>query len=317
MVDVGRKVFRTEGEALIKLASLLDSSFDKAVELLLQTKGRVVITGVGKSGLIGQKIAATLNSTGTPSLFMHAAEAVHGELGTVLPEDTVVALSYSGETAEIRTLLEYIKRNGNPLISLTGEVSSTLARYSDVVLSVHIDSEACPTGLVPTTSTTATLAMGDALAVALMVKRGFSRDDFAYFHPGGKIGKSVLKVKHLMHKGNELPLVHEEDSMAFVVKTISEKGFGVALVLSPQERVIGIITDGDLRRCILQKGDLSSTKAVCCMHPSLCSIDGEELAVRALQKMEEKKITSLFIPGPDGSALGLVHLHDLWRTQMI
>ncbi len=317
MKKIGKKVLEIEGKALLELSKTLGDSFDKAVETILNAKGRIILTGIGKSGLIAQKIAATLTSTGTPAIFLHAAEAVHGELGSILPDDIVVALSYSGETAEIKNLLEFIKRNGNILISLTGNEKSTLAKYSDIVIPVKIEKEACPIGLVPTTSTTATLAMGDAIAVALMERKGFTKDDFAYFHPGGKIGKKILKVKHLMHTGDSLPLVKEEDPMLDVVKIVSEKKLGVAIVLNEEEELTGIITDGDIRRAILRFGSIEKKTAADCMHPDPITISPEEISVKALNIMEQKKITSLIVVNNDNKVLGLIHLHDLWRTQMI
>ena len=317
MKKIGKKVLEIEGKALLELSKTLGASFDKAVETILNAKGRIILTGIGKSGLIAQKIAATLTSTGTPAIFLHAAEAVHGELGSILPDDIVVALSYSGETAEIKNLLEFIKRNGNILISLTGNEKSTLAKYSDIVIPVKIEKEACPIGLVPTTSTTATLAMGDAIAVALMERKGFTKDDFAYFHPGGKIGKKILKVKHLMHTGDSLPLVKEEDPMLDVVKIVSEKKLGVAIVLNEEEELTGIITDGDIRRAILRFGSIKKKTAADCMHPDPITISPEEISVKALNIMEQKKITSLIVVNNDNKVLGLIHLHDLWRTQMI
>ncbi len=316
MREIGKKVLEIEGKALLKLSEILDDSFDKAVEIIYKAKGRIILTGIGKSGLIAQKIAATLTSTGTPAIFLHAAEAVHGELGSILPDDIVIALSYSGETAEIKNLLEFIKRNGNVLISLTGSKDSTLARYSDIVIPITIEKEACPIGLVPTTSTTATLAMGDAIAVALMEKRGFTRDDFAYFHPGGKIGKKIVKVKHLMHRGEDLPLVEEKMKMLDVVKIVSEKRLGVAIVVKENNVLSGIITDGDIRRALVKYGSIEDKKAADCMHPDPLTISPEEISVKALNIMEKKKITSLIVVDKDKKVMGLIHLHDLWRTQM-
>ena len=316
MKDIGKKVLEIEGKALLKLSKTVNNNFDKAVETILNAKGRIILTGIGKSGLIAQKIAATLTSTGTPALFLHAAEAVHGELGSILPDDIVIALSYSGETVEIKNLLEFIKRNGNTLISLTGNENSTLAKYSDIVIPVKIEKEACPIGLVPTTSTTATLAMGDAIAVALMERKGFTKDDFAYFHPGGKIGKKILKVKHLMHKGKTLPLVKREEPMIDVVKLVSEKKLGVAIVIEENGFVSGIITDGDIRRAIVKFGRIDNKRAEDCMHPDPITISPEEISVKALNIMEKKKITSLIVV-ENKKVVGLIHLHDLWRTQMI
>jgi arabinose-5-phosphate isomerase len=316
MIEIGKKVLETEGKAILKIAKELNKDFSKAVKAILEAKGRVVLTGIGKSGLIAQKIAATLTSTGTPSLFMHAAEAVHGELGSILPQDIVIALSYSGETSEVKNLLEFLKRNGNILISITGNANSTLAKASDIILPIIIEKEACPIGLVPTTSTTAMLSLGDAIAVALMVEKGFSKDDFAYFHPGGKIGKKIMKVKHLMHKGEELPLCYLSDNMEIVIKKISDKKFGVAIIIDDLDNVKGIITDGDLRRAYLKYGKLDDKKAVDCMHKNPILIEEEEIAVKALNIMENRKITSIIVADINGKVKGLIHLHDLWRTQM-
>ncbi len=317
MIDVGKKVLETEGKAILKLMETLGEDFEKAVELLYKTKGRVVITGIGKSGLIGQKISATLTSTGTPSVFMHAADAVHGDIGTIMKEDSIIAISYSGETSEVVNLLEFLKRLGNPLIAITGNPESPLGKHADVVLNVKIEKEACPIGLVPTTSTTVTLALGDALAVSLMVKKGFTKEDFAYYHPGGKIGKKILKIKHFMHIGNELPIVKEEWIMSKVLQVMNEKKFGVAIVVDENNKLTGIITDGDLRRAVTKFGDITNKKAVDCMHKNPLTIEKDELLVKALNILEEKKITSLIVADKEKNVLGLIHLHDLWRTQML
>ncbi len=317
MLDVGKKVLETEGKAILKLMETLGEEFERAVELLYKTKGRVVITGIGKSGLIGQKISATLTSTGTPSVFMHAADAVHGDIGTIMKEDSIIAISYSGETSEIVNLLEFLKRLGNPLIAITGNPESPLGKHADVVLNVKIEKEACPIGLVPTTSTTVTLALGDALAVSLMVKKGFTKEDFAYYHPGGKIGKKILKIKHFMHTGKELPIVKEEWIMSKVLQVMNEKKFGVAIVVDESDKLTGIITDGDLRRAVTKFGDITNKKAIDCMHKNPLTIEKDELLVKALNILEEKKITSLIVADREKNVLGLIHLHDLWRTQML
>ncbi len=317
MLDVGKKVLETEGKAILKLMETLGEEFERAVELLYKTKGRVVITGIGKSGLIGQKISATLTSTGTPSVFMHAADAVHGDIGTIMKEDSIIAISYSGETSEIVNLLEFLKRLGNPLIAITGNPESPLGKHADVVLNVKIEKEACPIGLVPTTSTTVTLALGDALAVSLMVKKGFTKEDFAYYHPGGKIGKKILKIKHFMHTGKELPIVKEEWIMSKVLQVMNEKKFGVAIVVDESDKLTGIITDGDLRRAVTKFGDITNKRAIDCMHKNPLTIEKDELLVKALNILEEKKITSLIVADREKNVLGLIHLHDLWRTQML
>ena len=244
-----RKVLRTESHAIAALIERLDESFERAVELLAATKGRVIVTGMGKSGLVARKIAATFSSTGTPSFFLHPAEAIHGDMGMLVTGDTVLALSYSGETDEILRLLARIKRLGVPVISMTGERASTLARASDVLLDVSIEREACSLNLAPTASTTASLALGDALAIALLERKGFREDDFAELHPGGEIGKKIKRVEHLMHSGDAVPVVRPDTPLPKVLEEMSRKGLGMANVVETGRRLAGIITDGDLRRC--------------------------------------------------------------------
>ena len=317
ILDIARKVLRIESMAIASAVNRLGVEFEKAVDILFQCQGRVVVTGMGKSGLIGKKISATLTSTGTPSVFLHPSEALHGDIGIINPEDVVLALSTSGETNEVVRLLVYIKRMGINLISLVGNHDSTLARQSDVFVDCSIEREACPIGLVPTTSTTLTLALGDALSISVMERKGFSEEDFHGFHPAGSIGKKLLKVKHLMHTGEKLPLVKPDQLLNDVIKIIDEKRFGVGIVVDGEQKVLGIITDGDLRRYILSGIDFSTTEAQNCMTRDPLYLGGEKLAVEALKIMEDKLVTSLVVEDSQGRLIGLLHLHDLWRTEMI
>ena len=316
IVEIGKQVLRTEAKAIENTIAKIDKHFETAVTILFKTKGRVVTTGMGKSGLIARKISATLTSTGTPSVFLHPSEALHGDIGIINSDDAVLALSSSGETFEVLRLLDYIKRIGVRLVSLVGKIDSTLARESDVFLDCSVEKEACPIGLVPSTSTTLTLAVGDAISIALMEKKGFGEEDFKCYHPGGAIGKRLLKVKHLMHTGSELPIVDEHAPMAEVVKIIDEKKFGVAIIIGDDSFVRGVITDGDLRRNLLKGIDFSRADAAKCMTRSPLSIREDNLAVEALKIMEDHLITSLVVT-ENGNLKGLLHLHDLWRTEMI
>ena len=316
MIEIGKKVLEVEAKAVKNLISRIDKQFEKAVELIYECKGKVVITGIGKSGLIAQKIAATFTSTGTPAIFMHPTEAVHGDLGIILDDDIVIAISYSGETKEIITLLEFIKRIGVKLISLTGNKNSKLAKYSDIILDISVEQEACPIGLIPTSSTTAALAMGDALAIAVMQKKGFGKEDFVFVHPRGQIGKKLLKVKHLMHTGNEVPIVTITTPMRETVQEMTQKKLGVTCVVDENKKLVGIITDGDLRRLLIKYGSFMDKTAGECMKLNPITIDKEELATEALNIMEDKKITSLIIKNEKGEVEGIIHLHDLWRTEM-
>ena len=315
VLGTAREVLRTEAGAIERLAERLDGSFERAAELIASTKGRVIVTGMGKSGLVAKKIAATFSSTGTPSFFLHPAEAIHGDLGMLVEGDTVVALSYSGETEEILRLLERIKRLGIPLISMTGNTESTLAQASDVALDVSIEKEACLLNLAPTASTTASLAMGDALAVVLQQRRGFREDDFAELHPGGEMGRRLRRVEHLMHTGERVPKVAPETPMKEVVEEMSRKGFGLATVVGGG-KLKGIITDGDLRRLLQTNSDWREKTAGECMTRGPLTIGRRELATRALNLMEIQKITSLVVVDARGRLEGLLHLHDLWTTQM-
>jgi arabinose-5-phosphate isomerase len=314
----GRRVLEIEAEAVRKLAARLDDGFVRAVEILLGCRGRVVLTGMGKSGFIAKKISATLASTGTPALFLHPAEGVHGDLGMVVRGDAVVAVSNSGETEELIQLLPAFKRLGVPVIAVVGGPASTLARESDAVLDASVAEEACPLGLAPTASTTAALALGDALAVALLERRGIRREDFALVHPGGSLGrKLLLKVEDLMHRGEELPLVDQDLPMRRAIPVISGKRLGMAAVTDGAGRLVGIITDGDLRRALERWPDLLDRPVQAVMTRSPRTIDRSELAARAVQRMEQHAITSLLITDPDGRPEGVIHLHDLLRAGVV
>lgn len=311
--QIARQVFEIESQAILGLRDRLDASFDRAVLALLACTGRVVVTGMGKSGLIGQKISATFASTGTPSLYLHPVEAIHGDLGRIVKGDVVLAISYSGESEEMLALLPSIKRLSVPLVSMTGSPRSTLATASEVHLDVSIRSEACPMGLAPTASTTAALAMGDALGMALMERRGFTIDDFAVLHPGGRIGKKLVWIEELMHSGPQLPRVRPEARLREVLFEMTQKRLGMTTVCDPDGRLLGVISDGDLRRQMERHGpSVLELQAGQCMTASPVTIAGREMATRALDIMESRRITSLVVVDGDGRAVGVVHLHDLW-----
>src|SRR5438270_3538632 len=327
MKHLGENVVRIEAEALRELADRIAGpmaeAFNRAMDLMYACRGRVVVTGMGKSGIIARKIAATLNSTGTPALYMHPVEAVHGDLGMVIAGDVVVALSASGETEEILRLLATIKRLQVPLISMTcDEVStqtkiSTLVSAADVALDCSIAKEACTLGLAPTASTTTMLALGDALAVALAEKRGFKEEDFANLHPGGKLGKRLAKVESLMHSGDAVPRVNSKAKMHDVIYEMSRKKLGITTVVEG-DRLLGVISDGDLRRLLEKKGkDVMDLTAGDCVTANPLTIPPEAFAASALGIMEEKKITSLVVVDGKGTVLGIIHLHDLWGTEMV
>jgi arabinose-5-phosphate isomerase len=317
IINIGKQVLRLEANAVQALVSRLDESFADAVEILSRTKSRVIITGMGKSGLVGRKIASTLASCGTPALFIHPAEAGHGDLGMIVKDDILVVISHSGETREIGHLLEFVKRIGIKLIGITGDKNSKLAQYSDIVLETKVEREAGPAGVIPTASSTAALAMGDALAIALMKKKAFGIKDFVFFHPKGEAGKKLLKIRNLMHKGREIPTVFQHSSMKDVLSEISGKKLGMTCVIDKDKNLTGIITDGDLRRAIQKYGSsFLDKKAEDCMSASPLTIDKDDLATRALHLMEENKITSLIIKNKKGEIEGIIHLHDLWRTEM-
>jgi len=313
---LARRVLQTEAGAILGLVDRLDERFDKAVRLLLDCRGRVIVTGMGKSGIICRKIAATLSSTGTPAFFLHPAEAIHGDLGVVMSDDVVVALSYSGETEELLRLLETIKRLGTPLIAITGHCESTLGKAADVALDCGVSEEACPMNLVPTASTTAALALGDALAMTLLVAKGFRQEDFANLHPGGKLGKRLMRVEQLMHSGASAPIVQTDTRMHDVVYEMSRKGLGMTCVIAEDGRLAGIITDGDLRRHMIGSLTLLERTAGDVMTRNPVTIGRHVLAVEALNLMERRKITSIVVVDDAQRVEGVVHLHDLWRTEM-
>ncbi|MBM3777050.1 MAG: KpsF/GutQ family sugar-phosphate isomerase [Acidimicrobiia bacterium] len=316
-MSLARKVLQTEAAAILALVDRLDDRFAAAVRLLLACRGRVIVTGMGKSGIICRKLAATFSSTGTPAFFLHPAEAIHGDLGVIRADDVVLALSLSGETDEILRLLETIKRLGARLIAITGDERSTLGRAADVTLDGSVSEEACPMNLVPTASTTAALALGDALAMTLLVAKGFRQEDFASLHPGGKLGKRLMRVEQLMHTGAQVPLVTTETPMADVVYEMSRKGLGMTCVTDGDQRLAGIITDGDLRRHMSLEHDILRRTAADVMTPGPVTIDGGILAAEALLRMEQQRITSLVVVDSDGRVDGVLHLHDLWRTELI
>lgn len=316
-IELAKKVIRIEAEAVSGLVERLDGDFDRAVELLYSCKGRVVVTGIGKSGIIGKKIAATLTSTGTPALFLHPAEGVHGDLGIVRRGDAVIAISYSGETEELTRILPLLKRLEVHVIAMTGGKGSTLAKYSDVMLDVSVKEEACPLGLAPTASTTATLAMGDALAVALLEQRGFRAEDFAFNHPSGSLGRRLLRVKDLMHAGDSLPVVKVTQPVKEVLFEITAKRLGMTTVIDGEGRMAGIITDGDLRRALERSANLLESTAGEIMTRSPRQISADALAAEAVAVMEDHSITSLVIVAPDGRPEGVVHLHDLLKAGVV
>lgn len=315
MLDIARHVLKTEADAVARLIERLDSDFEKAIEVLSESSGKVVVTGMGKSGLVGKKIAATLASTGTPAFFMHPAEACHGDLGMVSSDDVVIALSNSGETDELIGLLPFLKRFNVRIISLTGNAGSTLSKAADINLDVSVQEEACTLGIVPTASTTAAIAMGDAIAVALLIKRGFREEDFASFHPRGSLGKKLfIKVRDLMHTGKDLPVTAPDSSMMDAVMEISSKRLGVTIVSDKDGKMLGIITDGDVRRGVGKWGksffDMSAREV---MTTDPKSIPGDELAAKALSLMDRLSITSLVVPDESGRPEGIIHLHDILR----
>jgi arabinose-5-phosphate isomerase len=317
--DVAAEVLETEAAAIRGLLGQLDERFDRAVDLLRGCTGRVVCTGMGKSGLILKKVAATLASTGTPAFFLHPAEAVHGDLGMIVPGDVVLAASYSGTTEELLRLVETLKRLGVPLVVMTANGRSPLARHAGIHIPVEIDREACPLNLAPTASTTAMLAMGDALAMALLEARGFTREDFALLHPAGRLGKRLLKVSQLMHSGDALPAVQLDTPMRDALYEMSRKKLGITAVLDvlgPEGRLAGCISDGDLRRGLEADEGLMRHTAGEVMTRDPRTISGGELAAAALKTMEDHRITSLFVCDEEGRLEGVVHLHDLWRLEL-
>ena len=319
ILEIAKKVLKTEAEAVSALIEKLNSNFENAVNLIYESKGRVVVTGMGKSGLVGKKIAATLASTGTPAFFLHPAEASHGDLGMVTERDIIISISNSGETAELVGLIPFLKRYRVKLISMTGNPASTLAKASDVSLDISVKEEACPMGVVPTASTTATMAMGDAIAVALLVKRGLNENDFAFFHPGGSIGKKLfIRVKDLMHTGDLLPVVSLDTPMSKAVIEMSSKRLGHAIVIDKNGRISGILTDGDVRRGLGKwAGKLFELTAGEVMTKSPKTIAPEELAAKALSILEKYSITALVVPDEEGRPVGIIHLHDILRQGIV
>jgi arabinose-5-phosphate isomerase len=317
-LDAGRRVLDIEARAVQALVQRLDGGFTEAVDLLYDCKGKVVVSGMGKSGLIGQKIAATLASTGTPSFFLHPAEGLHGDLGMLARGDVLITISNSGETQEILQLLPFMERMGIPVMAIVGRMSSTLAKNSTVALDVSVAEEACPMGLAPTASTTATLAMGDALAVALLEKRGFKEQDFAQFHPGGTLGRRLLvKVRDVMHVGKELPQVRHTVSASEAILEMSAKKLGMTTVVDQVGALTGIITDGDLRRFLQQGGNFSNTTAGSLASHDPKLIGPDELAAKAVEMMERYSITTLVVADTTEQIVGVVHLHDLLKHGIV
>lgn len=320
MLEEAKKVLRIEADAILALEQRIGDEFNRAVQLVLECEGRLVITGMGKSGLICQKIAATLASTGTPSFFLHPAEGIHGDLGMLTKKDVVLAVSNSGETEEVTRILPVIKRMGLPLITMSGKPNSTLAKAGDIFLDISIKEEACPLGLAPTASTTVTLAMGDALAVALLLEKGFREEDFALFHPGGALGKRLLlRVENLMHSGEAIPLVTEETTVKEALFEITGKKLGVTGVTNTAGALLGVFTDGDLRRLLAEGTDRLECPIGEVMHVGAKRILTYNLAAKALQVMESHKITSLFVFAheDDQVPVGVVHLHDLLQAGVV
>jgi arabinose-5-phosphate isomerase len=318
-LETARRVLRIEAQAIQDVLARLDASFDRAVEVLFACKGRVVVTGMGKSGLIGRKISGTLSSTGTPSFFLHPAEALHGDLGMLARGDALLAISYGGETQEILNLLETLKRLEIAIVTLTGNPKSTLAEASDVALDVSVKEEACSLNLAPTASTTVAMAIGDALAISLLEKRGFCPDDFAALHPAGRLGNKLLRVEHLMHSGDALPRVAPDTAMPAVFHEMSAKKLGMTTVTTPEGKLAGILTDGDLRRLMEKHGGATlAMTAGDCMVRTPQTIGPKLLASEALNLMEKKKITSVVVVDPASQkVVGVVHLHDLWTLELM
>lgn len=310
-----RGIIDVEIEALEGIKARLNGDFTRAVEMIETSRGRVLVTGMGKSGLIGKKIAATLSSTGTPAYFLHPAEGSHGDLGVIMPDDIVLAISNSGETPEILNILPVVKRFGLTLIGMTGKPDSTLGQRSDVVLDIGVEKEACPLNLAPTASTTATLAMGDALAIVLLERKDFTPEDFAMFHPAGSLGKRLLlKVSDLMHTGGDLPLISRDTAFLDALVEISTKKLGMGIIVDEANRVQGILTDGDIRRALTRTPDARNVVLADAMTGNPMAIEADALAVTALRLMEERKITVLLVSNADGTPGGVIHMHDILKT---
>jgi arabinose-5-phosphate isomerase len=318
MLDGAKKVLRIEAEAILALIDKINGDFSRAMEIILSCKGRVVVTGMGKSGLIGKKIAATLASTGTPALFLHPAEGIHGDLGMVMKGDVIIAISNSGETEEIVKLLPVFKRLMVPVIAMTGGMKSALAKAAEVTIDVGVTEEACPMGLAPTASTTAALAMGDAMAITLLEKRGFKEEDFACFHPGGSLGKKlILRVEDVMHSGADIPVVKADTSMREALFEITSKKMGITTVVDGDGKLVGVITDGDLRRYLEKSDDLFSRSAGELAHGNPKMISRDALAAEAVAVMEKYSITSLLSVDGEGRPEGIIHLHDLLKAGVV
>jgi len=315
---LAERVLRLEAAGILALVPRLDQAFVRAVDLLHGCRGRVIVAGMGKSGLIGRKIAATLASTGTPAYFLHPAEAVHGDLGLVATGDVILALSNSGETSELLALLEHLKRLTTPIVLLTGSPQSTLARQCDVVLDVSVAEEACPMNLAPTTSTTAVLAVGDALAMVLLDRKGLTPEDYAALHPKGALGwRALFRVADLMHTGGAVPVVHEDTAMKDVVVEMTAKRLGITTVVDGGGRLVGVVTDGDLRRLHLREASVLGLRARDCMTREPKLIRGDDLAAKALEVMEAFAITSLVVVDAVGQPHGVIHMHDILRAKIV
>lgn len=313
--ELAKEVLEIEANSILRLKNNIGDEFDKAIDILYNCKGRVIVTGMGKSGLIGKKIAATMSSTGTPSYFLHPAESTHGDSGVITRNDVIIAISNSGETQELMNLLPLIKRFGCEMIGMTGNLNSTLAKTSEVVLDISVEREACPLGKAPTASTTATLAMGDALAVCLMEKKGFTKEDFLMFHPSGKLGKGLTyKVKDLMITGDKMPIVNSDDSFTSVIKSISEHKLGMAMIIDSDKKLAGVLTDGDIRRTIIKHSDTSGLKVKDVMTLNPKNITSEAYAASALNLMEKYSITALAVVDDNNVPVGVIHVHDLLRA---
>ncbi len=316
VIERGRRIIEEEIKGIKRLKESLDENFVKAIELILNCEGKVIVTGIGKSGHVARKIASTLASTGTPAHFLHPSEALHGDLGVIDKGDVVIAISNSGESFEVIEIIPYIKMLGVPLIAITNRRDSTLAKYSDVHLYLNVEKEACPLQLAPTTSSTATLILGDAIAMTLLELRGFTEKDFAIRHPGGALGRKLKLVKDLYHTGDELPVVSEDEPMREVILEMTSKGFGATAVVDKEGRLVGIITDGDLRRFVRKGGNFDSSTARDVMTKNPKTAKADEMALEALRRMEEYKITVLIVVDEEDKPTGIIHLHDILRAEI-
>lgn len=313
--ELAKDVLDIEAKAILRLKNNIGDDFDKAVDILYNCKGRVIVTGMGKSGLIGKKIAATMSSTGTPTYFLHPAESTHGDSGVITRNDVIIAISNSGETQELLNLLPLIKRFGCEMIGMTGNLNSTLAKTSEVTLDISVEREACPLGKAPTASTTATLAMGDALAVCLMEKKGFTKEDFLMYHPSGKLGKGLTyKVRDLMITGDKMPVVSDDETFTDVINTISEYKLGMAMVVDSDRKLSGVLTDGDIRRTVIKYHDISKLRIKDVMTSNPKRITSDAYAASALNLMEKFSITALAVVDENNVPVGVIHVHDLLRA---